>query len=144
MVQVVQVLQVINVVMVVRVVGVNRMVFGVQEVQVVSLDDMHSEHIWFTWSKPSSYCEKLRCHACDTTNTQTTCACRAVFSVGRIRNFWKNTRYTREASSCHIMPLCCYNLRVGFDDQTLIIKDGKSCKRVDSIAASIFVWNWLS
>ena len=40
----------------------------VQVVQVVrmnSLDDMQSENIWFSWSKPSNYRGKLRCHACD-------------------------------------------------------------------------------
>ena len=37
----------------------------VQLVQVVSLDDMHSENIWFSGSKPSNYREKLICHACD-------------------------------------------------------------------------------
>ena len=31
----------------------------------ITLDDMHSENIWFSWSKPSNYHEKLRCHACD-------------------------------------------------------------------------------
>ena len=31
----------------------------------ISLDDMHSENIWFSWSKPSNYRGKLRCHACD-------------------------------------------------------------------------------
>ena len=31
----------------------------------ISLDYMHSENIWFSWSKPSNYQEKLRCHACD-------------------------------------------------------------------------------
>ena len=30
-----------------------------------SPDDMHSENIWFSWSKPSNYHENLRCHACD-------------------------------------------------------------------------------
>ena len=30
-----------------------------------SLDDMHSENIWFSWYKPSKYREKLICHACD-------------------------------------------------------------------------------
>ena len=23
------------------------------------------ENVWFSWSKPSNYQEKLRCHACD-------------------------------------------------------------------------------
>ena len=30
-----------------------------------SLDDMHSENIWFSWYKPSKYRKKLICHACD-------------------------------------------------------------------------------
>ena len=34
-------------------------------VQVVSLDDMYSENIWFSGSKPSNDRGKLRCHACD-------------------------------------------------------------------------------
>ena len=34
-------------------------------VRMISLDDMHSENIWFPWSKPSNYRGKLRCHACD-------------------------------------------------------------------------------
>ena len=37
----------------------------VQVVGTISLDDMHLENIWFSWSKPSNYREKLRCHACD-------------------------------------------------------------------------------
>ena len=31
----------------------------------ISLDDMHSENILFSWSKSSTYRGKLRCHACD-------------------------------------------------------------------------------
>ena len=31
----------------------------------ISLEDMHSENMWFSWSKPSNYREKLRYHACD-------------------------------------------------------------------------------
>ena len=41
---------------------------GVQVVQVVrmiSLDDMNSKNIWFSWSKPTNYRGKLRCHARD-------------------------------------------------------------------------------
>ena len=49
-----QVVQIVQVVQVVRV------------VRMTSLDDMHSENIWFASSKPSNYQEKLRCHACDT------------------------------------------------------------------------------
>ena len=48
-----QVVQVINVDRVIRV------------VRVVSLDDMHSDNIWFTWYKLSDYREELRCRACD-------------------------------------------------------------------------------
>ena len=50
MIQVIQVIQVVHVIQVVR---------------MISLDDMHSENIWFPWSKPSNYQGKLRCHACD-------------------------------------------------------------------------------
>ena len=50
MVQVVQAIQVLQVVSVIR---------------IISLDDMHSENIWFSWSKSLNYQEKLRCHACD-------------------------------------------------------------------------------
>ena len=44
------------------------MVWLVQVVRVArttSLDDIHSEDIWFSWYKPSKYREKLICHACD-------------------------------------------------------------------------------
>ena len=50
MVQDVQIVQVVQVVKVVK---------------VVSLDDMYSENIWFGWSNPSDYSEKLICHTCD-------------------------------------------------------------------------------
>ena len=44
------------------------MVWVVQVVtlaRTTSLDDMHSEIIWFSWYKLSKYREKLICHACD-------------------------------------------------------------------------------
>ena len=53
MIKVTQVVQVVWVVQVVRV------------ARTTSLDDMHSENIWFSWYKPSKYREKLICHACD-------------------------------------------------------------------------------
>ena len=37
----------------------------VRVARTISLDDMHSENIWFSWYKPSKYREKLICHACD-------------------------------------------------------------------------------
>ena len=37
----------------------------VQVVKIISPDDMHSENIWFLWSHPSNYQDKLRCHARD-------------------------------------------------------------------------------
>ena len=39
-----------------------------------SLDDndTHSENIWFSWSRPSNYRGKLRCHACDGGRTEVT------------------------------------------------------------------------
>ena len=37
----------------------------IQVLRMISLDDMHSENIWFSWSKPLDYREKLRCHASD-------------------------------------------------------------------------------
>ena len=37
----------------------------VQVVRMISIDEMHSENIRFSWSKSSNYQEKLRCHACD-------------------------------------------------------------------------------
>ena len=37
----------------------------IQVLRMISLDDMHSENIWFSWSKSSNYRGKLRCHACD-------------------------------------------------------------------------------
>ena len=52
LIQVIKVTQVVQVVWVVQVVRVAR---------TTSLDDMHSENIWFSWYKP----EKLICHACD-------------------------------------------------------------------------------
>ena len=42
----------------------------VQVVKIISPDDMHSENIWFLWSKPSNYQEKLRCHARDIERTE--------------------------------------------------------------------------
>ena len=37
----------------------------IQVVRTISLDDMHSENIWFSCYKPSKYRKKLICHACD-------------------------------------------------------------------------------
>ena len=45
--------------------GCTGLYWAVQLVRMISLDDMHSENIWFSWSKSSNYQEKLRCHACD-------------------------------------------------------------------------------
>ena len=45
------------------------MVQVVQVVRIISQDDMHSENIWFSGSKPSNYQEKLRCHARDSERT---------------------------------------------------------------------------
>ena len=42
-----------------------QVVHVIQVVRMISLDDMHSENIWFSWYKPSKYREKLICHACD-------------------------------------------------------------------------------
>merc|ERR1712115_258436 len=58
-VQLIQVIKVTQVVQVVWVVQVVRMA------RTTSLDDMHSENIWFSWYKLSKYREKLICHACD-------------------------------------------------------------------------------
>ena len=44
---------VIRMVGMIRVVQVVQVVQMFQVVQVVSLDDMHSENIWFSWYKPS-------------------------------------------------------------------------------------------
>ena len=53
-------------------VQVIQVVHVVQVVQEVSLDDMHSETMWFSGSNPSDYRGKLRCHARDgRTNEQT-------------------------------------------------------------------------
>ena len=49
-------IQVIHVVQVIQVVQVIRM---------ISIDDMPSENIWFSWYKPSKYREKVICHALD-------------------------------------------------------------------------------
>ena len=56
LIYVIKVTQVVQVVWVVQVVRVAR---------TTSLDDMHSENIWFSWYKLSKYREKLICHACD-------------------------------------------------------------------------------
>ena len=40
---------------VVRMIRVVRVIRVVEVVKVVSPDDMHSEDIWSTWSKPSDY-----------------------------------------------------------------------------------------
>ena len=37
----------------------------VSVVRMISLDDLHSENIWFSWFRPSNYREKYRCHACN-------------------------------------------------------------------------------
>ena len=37
----------------------------VRVVRIISLDAVHSENVWVSWSKPSNYQEKLRCHARD-------------------------------------------------------------------------------
>ena len=42
----------------------------VQVIQVVSLDDMHSENIWSSGSKPSNERGKLRSQACDGGRTE--------------------------------------------------------------------------
>ena len=46
-------------------VQVVRLVQVVRVARTTSLDDMHSENIWFSGSKPSNYRKKLICHACD-------------------------------------------------------------------------------
>ena len=38
---------------------------AVRAVRMISLDELHSENIWFSWFKPSNFLEKLRCHPCD-------------------------------------------------------------------------------
>ena len=52
-------------VQVVHVVQVVQEVQVIQVIQVVSLDDIHSENIWFSGSNSSNYRGKLRCHTCD-------------------------------------------------------------------------------
>ena len=69
-------------------------------VWVVSLDDMHSENIWFSWYKPSKYRKKLICHACDggrRTDGRRKVENRAVFCWTRNRKKnegYSNTRAT--------------------------------------------------
>ena len=46
----------------VEVVKVAQVVRVVRVVRIISQDDIHSGSIWFLWSKPSNYQEKLRCH----------------------------------------------------------------------------------
>ena len=60
---VVQDIQVLKIGWVVRVVQVVQVI---QVLRMISLDDTHSENIWFSWYKPSNYLGKLRRHACDT------------------------------------------------------------------------------
>ena len=48
-----------------QVVQVVRMVQVVRVARTTSLDDMHSENIWFSWYRPPKYPEKLICHTCD-------------------------------------------------------------------------------
>ena len=55
MVKVVQLLQMVPVVQVVQVVCVVPLVQVVNEAKMVSLDDVHSENVWFTWFKPPKY-----------------------------------------------------------------------------------------
>ena len=50
-------------------VRVVREVRAVQVVRVVSLDNMHSESMRFTWSELLNFGEKSRCHACDSMTT---------------------------------------------------------------------------
>ena len=47
------------------VVQVVQLVQVVRVARTTSLDNMHSENIWFAWSEPSNCQEKLRCHARD-------------------------------------------------------------------------------
>ena len=65
MVQVVQVVQMIHVVHVVQEVQVVQVVQLVWVVRIISLDDLHSENILFSWPKPSHYQENLIRHGCD-------------------------------------------------------------------------------
>ena len=82
MIQVIKVTQVVQVVWVVQV---------VREARTTSLDDMHSENIWFSWYKLSKYRKKLICHACDgrtdeRTDERRKVENRAVFCWTRNRN----------------------------------------------------------
>jgi len=79
LIHVIKVTQVVQVVWVVQVVRVAR---------TTSLDDMHSENIWFSCYKPSKYREKLICHACDgrTDGGRRKVENRAVFCWTRNRN----------------------------------------------------------
>ena len=45
--------------------GPNWAVQVVIVVRMISLDNMNFENIWFSWSKPSNYQERMRCHAPD-------------------------------------------------------------------------------
>ena len=83
--KVIKVIQVIQVILVVQVVQVVQVV---TLARTTSLDDMHSENIWFSWSKSSNYRGKLRCHACDgrTNGGRRKVENRAVFCWTRNRN----------------------------------------------------------
>ena len=79
--QVVQEVQVVQVVQVIQVVQVVQVVQMVRVARTISLDNMQSENVWFSWSKPSKYREKLICHASDggRTDEQRKVENRAVF-----------------------------------------------------------------
>ena len=62
------------------------MVQVVRVARTTSLDDMHSENIWFSWYKPSKYREKLICHAFDGRTDERKVENRAVFCWTRNRN----------------------------------------------------------
>ena len=59
---VVQEIQVLKSGRVARVVEVLQVI---QVLRMISLDDMHSENVFFSGFKPPNYRGKLRCHACD-------------------------------------------------------------------------------
>ena len=70
----------------------------IQVVQVVSVDDMHSENLWFSWSKPSNYREKLRCHARDIRTKER--ANGGKWKIEQCSGRPKTTKYAEEDLAC--------------------------------------------
>ena len=88
---------------------------------------MHSENIWFSWSKPSNYREKLICHACDGRTDERRrrkVENRAVFCWTR------NRKSVTKHSNSYWTQLCLDAVRQSLKRQTLGNHKSKWCKKV--------------